>query len=451
MGIIGSAWAGATYVPLGLAAPDERLIQQLAMLDLDALIVDRAGLRRLKQPLLDAAPPMVLFPVFDATESDIVSYLDPRLASGAVLEPPVETGPDHSAYIEFTSGTTGVPKGVVVRADAVANYLDVLQGWYGFTEADRAAETCDITFDLSIHNMLLTWAAGACLYHMRPSDLIMPTRFIQKHRITTWLSVPSLAAIAIKTNTLGRGALPSLRLSLFCGEPLPAAVAEQWAAAAPNSIVDNIYGPTEATIACTRQTWSVEPAVTAERGVVAIGHAFPGMKTAVLDDHHNPLPDGAPGEIALAGVQLADGYLSQPELTGERFPTLRGERWYLTGDLGRYDAKGRLHHLGRIDNQIKIRGHRVELEEVECHLRIAAGTQLVAAVAHNVTHGSAESIIGFCVNTDRPSDEIRKAMRDLAPEHMIPERIEFLSDLPLNANGKVDRNALARSLDRDAA
>lgn len=442
VGVVGAAWAGATYVPLSLKAPDDLLVAQLNMLDLDALIVDEGGIERLSQTVLHAAPRRIVFPAFKAPVPDVCLRLSPNLDAAETLEPPVPIDRTHTAYIEFTSGTTGTPKGVMISAGAVANYVDVLQQWYGFRKDDRAAETCDMTFDLSVHNMMLAWSAGACLYQMRPIDLVAPTRFIQKHGITTWLSVPSLAAIALKMGMLTEGALPSLRISLFCGEPLPVAVADQWAVAAPNSTVDNIYGPTEATIACTRQTWTTEPSATAERGVVAIGQPFPGMKVAVLNNRLDPLLDCTPGEIALSGVQLAQGYLDQTELTRERFPVVAGERWYLTGDLGRLDSEDRLHHLGRIDNQIKVRGHRVELEEVEHHLRVAAGTQFVAAIAQNVSHGSAENIIGFCVQATTPQNEILPKMRNLVPEHMVPERIEFLEELPLNSNGKLDRPAL---------
>jgi len=456
--IIGTAWAGGTYVPISLKYPEQRLIELLDMLDLDALIVDRAGLKLLSEKVRNHCPDLLLIPA--GAPGEFANEAGDAPQVDAELERPAYVGPDHLAYIEFTSGTTGKPKGVMVTTGAVASYIEAMRSWYDFGPDDRAAETCDITFDLSVHNMLMTWQAGACLYIMRPLDLVAPARFINTHGITTWLSVPSLVAIMKQTRKLAPGALPSLRISLFCGEPLPVSVADEWAAAAPNSLVDNIYGPTEATIACLRQPWAdAEPRpgeegagqarviVTRSRGIVAIGDPYPGMKTMIVDRHNNPLPDEVPGEIALSGNQLAEGYFAQDALTAERFPVIDGERWYLTGDRGYRDADGVFHHLGRLDNQVKVSGHRVELEEIDMQIRRAAGTDMACAVAWPVSHGSAEGIVGFCAGARASGDNVRAALRDSLPPHMVPTRVHVLDTLPLNGNGKVDRKALLAMLD----
>lgn len=204
--------------------------------------------------------------------------------------------------------------------------------------------------------MFLAWRAGASLHLMSQLELMAPARFIRANAITAWLSVPTIAGTMQRMGMLKPGVFPSLRLSVFCGEPLPLATAQAWAAAAPNGAVENIYGPTEGTVICMRQTLTDPPAVTAGRGIVAIGHPYETMQVAILNPAQNPVPAGEPGEIALSGPQLAIGYFNAPEQTAERFRTIRGERWYLTGDLGRQDADGRFHHLGRVDNQVKSEG-----------------------------------------------------------------------------------------------
>lgn len=452
--ILGIAWAGGTYVPISLKYPEQRLIELLDMMDLDALIVDRAGIKLLSDTVRAHCPDLLLIPA-DAPGEFVAEAAVTQLAPEQDLRQPAVVAEDHLAYIEFTSGTTGKPKGVMVSAGAVASYIEAMRGWYDFGPEDRAAETCDITFDLSVHNMLMTWQAGACLFIMRPLDLIAPARFINKHKITTWLSVPSLVAIMKQTGELSPGSLPSLRISLFCGEPLPLQVARDWAAAAPNSSVDNIYGPTEATIACLRQPWAGQGAetgiVTQSRGIVAIGDPYPGMKTMIVDADRNPLPDQVPGEIALGGSQLAEGYFAQAALTAERFPTIDGERWYLTGDRGYRDADGVFHHLGRLDNQVKVNGHRVELEEIDMQMRKAAGTDMACAVAWPVSHGSAQGIVGFSAGGEASADTIRSSLRDRLPPHMVPNRVHVLDSLPLNGSGKVDRKALAVMLDEKQA
>jgi amino acid adenylation domain-containing protein len=364
---------------------------------------------------------------------------------------PAEIADNHLAYIEFTSGTTGLPKGVMVPVRAVNHYLKVMQDWIGLTPDDRAAETCDITFDLSVHNMFLTWQAGASLHVMNLLQMVAPARFIRDRAITTWLSVPSIIGMMRQNRTLEPASLPSLRHSFFCGEALPVGAARAWARAAPNSCVENIYGPTEATIACLRQP-VIEPiTVTANREIVAIGRAYPGMAAQIVDAALRPLPPGVAGEIALSGAQLAEGYFGQAELTASRFPTISGERWYLTGDLGIEDNEGVFHHLGRIDNQVKVLGNRVELEEIEMHLRAASSSDHVAAVAWPLSDGSAKGIVGFVSNSRQGAEMIKADLRKGLPAYMVPSIIRHLDDLPLNSNGKVDRKALVAILDFEAA
>src|SRR6185436_17555128 len=192
-----------------------------------------------------------------------------------------------------------------------------------------------------------------------------------ERNLTIWGSAPAAIAWMRDTRTLQPGAFPLLRYTSFGGEPLPLASVQAWQAAAPNSVVDNLYGPTEATVDCVGQRVEpgAAPILTPGRGVLAIGVAHPGTELAVLGADLRPVPTGEPGELAIAGRQLTLGYVGLPAVTAERFPTIDGKRWYLTGDIAMRDASGVFHHLGRIDNQIKIHGYRVELEDIEAHMR----------------------------------------------------------------------------------
>jgi D-alanine--poly(phosphoribitol) ligase subunit 1 len=171
------------------------------------------------------------------------------------------------------------------------------------------------------------------------------------------------------------------------------------------------------------------------------------MCAAILDAALKPVAVGTAGEIALSGKQLATGYFGQEELTAARFPRIDGERWYLTGDLGMEAEDGTFHHLGRIDNQVKVMGNRVELEEVEMHLRAASGSDHVAAVAWPASAGSASGIVGFAVGAALDAPAIRDALRAKLPAYMVPSAIHLIDTLPLNSNGKVDRKALFADLD----
>lgn len=447
-GILGTLCSGRAYVPLNLKWPEARLIDLLQALDLDALVVDANGASLLTEAVLAAAPTCIIMAdAAYAKNPELSGRVEPlNSLSAKPMAKPTFIGPQDTAYIFYTSGTTGMPKGVVVSAGAVAAYLGETQKWAHITAEDHVSESCDITFDLTIHSMFLCWAAGGTLYVMSPLDLLSPARFIRHNTITAWLSVPTLIALMQQTGSLKPDIFPSLRLSAFCGEPLPLNAAKAWAEAAPNSTVENIYGPTEATVACSRQTLNDRPAVTDERNILAIGEAYGTVSIKIVDRHMRQVPHGQTGEIALAGPQLADGYFNAPEQTADRFRIVDGERWYLTGDLGRRDATGIFHHLGRTDNQIKLKGNRIELEEVEMHLRRAAGCDLSVVVAWPVRDGSAQGLIGFTVDASHTPEEIQAAMIETLPRYMVPGSIRSIKSLPRNANGKVDRNALIAEL-----
>lgn len=445
-GILGAACCGATYVPLNLKWPEDRLVALFGALELDALVVDANGAALLTPAVLGAAPGLIVVPDgadLKADGRDVRRIGDlPRTS----LSEPVHAGPDHVGYIIFTSGTTGMPKGVMISAGSLDHYLEQTRGWTGLTPDDRLAETCDVTFDLTVHNMFLAFEAGASLHLMSQLEMMAPARFVRANDITVWMSVPTVIANMRRTGQLKAGIFPTLRMSIFCGEPLPVSAAQAWAEAAPNGSVENIYGPTECTVICMRQTLTDPPRVTEKRNIVAIGTPYATMDVAILDTGQQPVPQGDPGEIALSGPQVGIGYFGSQEQTADRFRTIRGRRWYLTGDLGRVDAEGIFHHLGRTDNQVKVKGNRIELEEVEAHLRAAAATDIVAVVAWPVVDGSAQALVGFASGTDEPEDAIRKAMGKQLPRYMVPETVHVLGELPVNVNGKIDRNRLKARL-----
>jgi len=212
-------------------------------------------------------------------------------------------------------------------------------------------------------------------------------------------------------------------------------------------VIENLYGPTEATIVCISARLTPQTAETPGRGTAPIGVAFPGTESAIVDEKLAPLLPGSQGQLALSGPNLALGYLNDRVLTNLRFPSICGRRWYLTGDLAVQDADGTFHHLGRIDHQVKVLGNRVELEEVEAHLRSILQSNEVAAVAWPMQNGSAESIIAFVASSDLSEDRVRDEMRERVPNYMVPRRTIHLDALPLSPNGKVDRGRLVRYLD----
>jgi len=447
IGILASAWVGAAYVPISLKQPELAVAGLLKRSGLSVLIADRTGSQMLTNRVLEVAPAKILtIPANDtvATAKEIFCFDD--LPSGKEARHPVVAGPDTIAYILYTSGSTGVPKGVMLPSRAVHHLLNVMEADYLLTREDHMAETTDISFDLSVYNMFATWRAGASLHVIPPAQAMAPAKFVQEHKITTWLSVPSIAAFMSRMGLLKPAAFPSLRYTFFCGEPLLTSVAKAWRIAAPNSVVVNMYGPTEAAVMCIGQEYGCNSVPT--RDCVAIGSPFAGMQAAIAKNGSELASTDEHGELLLAGPQLAAGYLDDPEKTASRFVTIDGNRWYRTGDLAYCDKDGLFHYLGRIDNQVKILGYRVELEEIECHLRNGSGCSEVAAVAWPIQSGSASGVIGFVVNCKVPEEEIKAVLQERLPSYMVPGRVYSLSKLPLNNNGKVDRRELLSMLER---
>jgi len=457
-GILGAAWAGGTYVPLNPKQPAARLESILRRAGLDAVIVDKKGAAVLKD-LAGALPPAVLvandIPADSVPPGGVTRWTD--LEQLAPLVSPRPVSPDHAAYIMFTSGTTGVPKGVAVTAQNVAHFLAVSRSLYHITPEDRLGQFCETAFDVSVFEMFAAWDAAASLHIVPDTVLMAPGGFIKNANLTIWTSVPSVIMTMNRLHQLTPNAFPKLRAAYFIGEALPAASARAWQVAAPNCVIDNEYGPTEATVACIVHRIVGEPLETKGRGTVAIGDPYPGMHAGIIgDDGKTFMGAGEIGELALSGAQLAAGYLDDPEQTGRRFPTLTHPtlgtgRWYLTGDFAYFDENGVFHCLGRIDNQVKIMGHRVELEDLEAHLRAICKTDAVAAVAWPIKDGHATGIVAFVCGAGIAPAAAREELRSRIPAYMVPAKVVARETLPLNANGKVDRKALRAMLEEKTA
>ena len=439
-GILATAWVGATYFPISLKQPEARIIDLLGRSALDAIIADKTGATMLSSAIVKAAPKPVLALSTTATGVAVARYDD--LPPAPHVDAPANSSADHIGYVLYTSGSTGTPKGVMIPNRGVEHLLRVMNAMYPLRPDDRLAETADTSFDISVYNMFAAWKTGASLHVIPATQSMGPAKFIQEHQITTWYSVPSVAAFMNRMHLLKPGCFPSLRLTFFCGEPLLTAVAEAWQQAAPNSQVINFYGPTEATVMCTGEEYG--PTATFTRDCVAIGRPFPGMKTAIAGSNSNFAGVGEPGELLLSGPQLAMGYLDDAQKTADRFVTIDAERWYRTGDLASFDERGVFHYLGRVDNQVKVLGYRVELEEIECHLRDATHSDAVAAIAWPPQ--GATGIIAFVGGYSGSLADVKSALQQKLPTYMVPTRIIALREVPLNNNGKVDRGVLRTQL-----
>ena len=453
LAVLGASWAGATYIPIGTKLPEERILTILSLCNLSALIADAEGAKLLTKQVLSACPPLVLLPGAKQYQGEShcgVEFYDiDALPVVERSEPALMTASD-PAYIIFTSGTTGVPKGVIISCGSIRHYVETVTSLLGLQASDRAIETLELTFDVSLHNMFTTWEAGASLHVLPASRVMSAVKFSRDRQLTVWFSVPSLAGMLKQIKALAPNALPDLRISVFGGEQLPETIVSAWQAAAPNSIIENFYGPTEVTVFCLRQSVSSPIPLTPGRDFVSIGVPMPGNEAAIVDADHAFVAPGVVGELAVAGVQLSDGYLNAPKLTDARFPIIGGKRWYLTGDLAMEDSSGKFHCLGRIDNQVKVLGHRIELEEVDACLRMVSKAGVAATVAWPVIDGIAQGLVAFVGAQSIDSQQIIAELKTHLPGYMVPNRVIAIDNMPFNQSGKIDRRALVQLLDQRA-
>jgi amino acid adenylation domain-containing protein len=455
-GVLGTLHSGRGYVPLNRTFPPERSRYMLERAGCAAMIVDDATLPQLAE-VLDGVERRLLIVVPGTADLDGLRAQHPRhdFAGRAELDAQpeaelVRVDEEAIAYILFTSGSTGMPKGVGVTHRNVRAFLDYVVPLYDIQPTDRFGQLFDLTFDLSNFDMFAAWERGACV--CCPADLNRPDRFIGEAELTIWFSVPSQAIVMQRLGMLKPESFPTLRLSLFCGEPLPDDIAAAWAKAAPGSAVENLYGPTELTIAMTHYRWNPERRDGAHLGIVPIGWPYPDMEVLVVDERLRPVPDGEPGELISTGPQMTPGYWQDQEKTAERYVVPPGESvpYYRTGDrVKRAGPDGPLVYLGRVDHQIKVRGHRVELGEIEAVIREESGASGVVAVGFPRTAAGVAGIEAFIegeATAAEARDVIARASKRL-PSFMVPRRIHALERLPLNANGKYDRNALLARLE----
>jgi amino acid adenylation domain-containing protein len=458
-GVLAALFAGATFVPLNPTFPPARTRMMIELSNLDAILVEKRYLEHLQDALpAGHEPPLVL--VLDAQEP-VVGLAERVLTSREVNDfeplsdlPPVL--PFETAYLLFTSGSTGVPKGVPVMHSNVLHFLDVMMERYRLGPDDRLSQTSDQSFDLSVFDLFMAWEAGASAHVLSSIDLVAPTAFVNRQELTAWFSVPSIPALMRKMDLLRPNSLPTLRLSLFCGEPLPRETAEAWQATAPGSVVENLYGPTELTIACFAYRWDPRRSpAECVNDLVPIGRPYPGLGAVVMGEDDAAARNGEPGELLVCGPQTVPGYWHAPEKTAERFPRLPSltaaadpqTTFYATGDRVIRDANGCYAFLGRTDDQIKTRGgYRVEPGEIESALRGFDGVVEAVAVGWPVEGGIVQGIVAFVSGNELSANAILASAQEQLPKYLIPGQVVIVDQMPLNANGKIDRKALVEEL-----
>lgn len=432
----------------------------------------RAIAAQLGSPVLLAVEPLPPEALADGEGRALAAYVwdAEKVARAAALSEWPDAGlavsGDELAYVLFTSGSTGAPKGVEVTAACVDRFMpwcvSIMGPGVAAGAPRRFLDQAPFSFDLSVFELVGALATGGALFslaHATQSSMRDQLAALGASGVYVWVSTPSFAEMCLADPSFSASLMPRVETFLFCGETLTNACARRLQERFPAARVVNSYGPTESTVAVSAV--EVTPSMAAAPDPLPVGAPRPGTRIRVVDERGADVATGALGEVVIEGDTVALGYLGQPALTAARFgsATLGGRpvRTYRTGDEGWLDEGGMLHYHGRIDLQVKLNGYRIELGDVESHLAQVPGVKAAAVVAAT-RDGRADHLVAHVVwEGERPSSDfelardVKARLRSSLPHYMIPRRIVFDDALPVTPNGKVDRHALVEELPRRGA
>lgn len=424
---------GKAYVPLNTSYPLSRLRSIIDQSDITTILCDASTLKLAQN--LNLNPQRILN----------LSSLDLTVATGS--EPDwVQTTPSQNpAYILFTSGSTGKPKGVPISYDNLLAFIENVEAIIDYRQDDFCSQICELSFDVSVHEIYLALLNGCTLCPARNIDLFNPAKYIKDRKISIWVSVPSLARVMLNNGIPISDSLNSIRKSIFNGEPLTVGLAELLQQSAPHIDIWNTYGPTECTVAVSAYNYSDKHRAT-ESGIVSIGQLFDPSGAALLqgDSIHSldSVDNGTTGQLLLSSAQTFSGYLNK-NLASPFIANDHDEKFYCTGDVVML-RDGDLFHLGRTDHQVKIGGHRIELREIEHRFRHFYHSESLAVIAH-----PASSPIRLVLFVEKHVNTIPHCTEQLglAP-YMMPAMTLTVEKLPTNTHGKLDLAALQLIVDK---
>ncbi len=446
-GILGCLYASKAFVPLNPEFPLARTKKMIERTGIRSIIVGNECIDYLINlpEILEGNYQFIFFEKNPGIKEELKLKKNKLHFSSEYSDLPlreITTNTESPAYLLFTSGSTGEPKGVSIKNSNVCAYLNNIFGQFNFYTNDKFSQTFDLTFDLSIHDLFVCWLSGATLCIPQSESNFAWAKYIRDYQITVWFSVPSMVNMLKKLRLLKTGSLPSLRISFFCGEALYETSVLAWHNAASHSRIINFYGPTEATIAISSFEWKRGLECQSCNGIVSLGKIFPGNSWILIDEKNKEKAKN--GELCLSGNQVIHSYFDNKESYNKAFIEKTNKRWYKTGDLVEVDENEILNFKGRTDQEVKISGYRVNLLEIDNLIRNTTGLQNLATVYHDPDNSGTGRIIIFIQQEVKSIEqsEILEICKKQLPAYMQPEKIIFVEKFFFNVNGKVDRKKM---------
>lgn len=436
---LASVKSGHAYIPVDVHSPIERLnvINQIAKPAACISLADLPQENEIDVPIitLDKIKEVVKQPELENNEFNFVSGND-------------------NFYIIFTSGTTGVPKGVQISHDNLQSFVDWMGQDFGLKKDIICISQPPYSFDLSVMDLYPTLVNGGKLAVL-PKDLT--TNFkelfatLPKLKANEWVSTPSFMDLCLLNPEFNQGNLPELSHFLFCGEELTVNTAKRLHERFPKARIFNTYGPTEATVAMTQV--EITEQILADYARLPIGKPKEDMEVVLVDEDLNEVASTEAGEILIIGPSVSKGYINNPDKTKTAFINFKGKKAYRTGDLGQFDEAGQLLYKGRIDFQIKLHGFRIELEDVDHHLdKVSLVSQAVSVPKYGKDH-KVQQLIAYIVANENDFDSefkltqaIRAELKESMMDYMMPQKFVYVDSLPLTNNGKIDRKSLMKEV-----
>ena len=445
--LLGIVYSGCSFTPLSLKYKRKKLLDIIKQANIHYIIGELSDLIEIHKLLSGKENLVYISNSNNGIRKAKFKHISIDKGNDLSISQPIKSQNTDLAYIMFTSGSTGIPKGVKISNKNILSFLESMTKLYPLKENFIASQTFDLSFDPSLSDLFFTWSIGGTLCILNEKEKLLPYQYIIRNNITFWNSVPTIAKFMHKMGVLKPNIFPSLKYSMFCGEQFPVEIANAWKIAAPNSTIENLYGPTETTIYITRHEYNKGLNNNFHNSIIPIGEVFPNHKVSLIDQFDNKIQKGV-GELCFSGNQISGGYLNDKENTKSKFLKfnwdLDNKIWYKTGDLAFINKQGDIECIGRKDSQIKLGGKRIEISEIEHVLskNLKLNDVIIVPIKDNLN--VVVGIVAFTENdiNEKLEQEILKNFQEQLDKTFFPKKIISISKFPYNQSLKLDKKKL---------